>query len=92
MNILRNCFLALSLLTAVSCTKEPHDVPGTTDEGREAVIGFSISAVPEAVGMPKSRAIEDGKVDEGTDADYQVTDFWLLQYNQNGVRRFAPLL
>lgn len=33
MNILRNCFLALSLLTAVSCTKEPHDVPGTTDEG-----------------------------------------------------------
>ena len=90
MNILRNCFLALSLLTAVSCTKEPHDVPGTTDEGREAVIGFSISAVPEAVGMPKSRAIEDGKVDEGTDADYQVTDFWLLQYNQNGVQIGSP--
>lgn len=54
------------------------------------MIGFSISAVPEAVGMPKSRAIEDGKVDEGTDADYQVTDFWLLQYNQNGVQIGSP--
>ena len=89
MNTLRTCFLCLTLFAAASCTQDPLDPQTITDQGREAMVGVSLRAVPESNGMPSSRAITDD-IEEGTAPDYEVTDFWLLEYNDRGLMIGSP--
>jgi uncharacterized protein (TIGR02145 family) len=67
-------------------------VGSTGNEGREATIALSLTAVPEeAPGLAGSRALPDPlDVDEGTGNSYIVKDFWLLQFNENGQRVGSP--
>lgn len=53
------------------------------------MVGVSLRAVPESNGMPSSRAITDD-IEEGTAPDYEVTDFWLLEYNDRGLMIGSP--
>lgn len=87
---LRNCVLALSVLLAASCTDESVEQSRPVEEGQEVMVGLSISAAPESRGMPGTRAIEEETVDEGTGTDYKILDFWLLEYNQNGLLIGSP--
>ena len=86
---LRNCVLALSVLLAASCADESVE-SRPVEEGQEAMVGLSISAAPESRGMPGTRAIDEETVDEGTGTDYKILDFWLLEYNQNGLLIGSP--
>lgn len=86
---LRNCVLALSVLLAASCTDESVE-SHPVEEGQEAMVGLSISAAPESRGMLGTRAIDEETVDEGTGTDYKILDFWLLEYNQNGLLIGSP--
>ncbi|MDR2130080.1 MAG: DUF4906 domain-containing protein [Odoribacteraceae bacterium] len=89
MNTSRNCLLALAALAALSCADEP--VNSTGDEGIETTIALSLTAAPESPGLAGTRALPDPlDVDEGTDLDYIVKDFWLLQFNENGQRVGSP--
>ncbi|MDR2129785.1 MAG: FimB/Mfa2 family fimbrial subunit, partial [Odoribacteraceae bacterium] len=89
MNTSRNILLALATCAAVSCADEPVDPAG--NEGIETTIALSLTAVPETPGLAGSRALPDSPVvDEGSDPDYIVKDFWLLQFNENGVRIGSP--
>ena len=90
MNALRTCFLGLALLlTVLSCTDEISNRAGTSTEGREAMVALSLRTVAETNGMAETRAVTD-YVDEGTQANYQVKDFWLLEYNQMGTMIGTP--
>ncbi|MDR2130652.1 MAG: DUF4906 domain-containing protein [Odoribacteraceae bacterium] len=90
MNISRICSLALVALAALSCADEP--VGSTGNEGLETTIALSLAAVPEeAPGLAGTRALPDPlEVEEGTAPGYIVKDFWMLQFNENGVRIGAP--
>ena len=75
--------MALLLLAAAACTEEIPDT-GTTDTGgRQATVSLSVSTAPIGAGMPGMRAIP-GDIDEGTGKDYQVEDFWLMEYDDKG--------
>lgn len=89
MNISRTCFLGLALIAAVSCNDEPLGPQTAEEQGREAMVRLSISALPDSDGMPGSRAVGE-TVNEGTGSDYKVTDFWLLEYNNNGLLIGSP--
>ncbi|MDR2130120.1 MAG: DUF4906 domain-containing protein, partial [Odoribacteraceae bacterium] len=89
MNTLRNFLPALAALAALSCADEPVDPTG--NEGIETTIALSLTAVPETPGLAGTRALPDSPVvDEGTDPDYIVKDFWLIQFDENGLRIGAP--
>ena len=89
-NKLRNGFLALAVLMIASCTEEKFDQPRSADEGREAMVTLRLSTAPETTGMPGTRGIENETIDEGTDPDYKVEDFWLVQYNGAGYMLGSP--
>ncbi|MDO4164531.1 MAG: DUF4906 domain-containing protein [Bacteroides sp.] len=89
MNTLRNCFLALAALMVTACADESFDRTSSADEGKEALVSLSLRAAPESYGT-STRAITEGDVNEGTATDYKVTDFWLLEYNENGVMIGSP--
>ncbi len=89
MKTLRTCFLGLTVLAAVSCAQDPLDSQTVTEQGREALVGLSLRAVPQSAGMPGSRAVTE-EIEEGTDAAYKVSDFWLLEYNDRGLMIGSP--
>lgn len=80
---LRQGFAALLLLAAAACTEEIPDTGTTGTGGRQATVSLSVSAAPIGAGMPGTRAIPDD-IDEGTDKDYKVEDFWLMEYDDKG--------
>ncbi|MDR2130260.1 MAG: DUF4906 domain-containing protein, partial [Odoribacteraceae bacterium] len=90
MNTSRIYSLALVALAALSCADEPAELAG--NEGREATIALSLTAVPEeAPGLAGSRALPDPlNVNEGTAPLYVVKDFWLMQFGQDGIRIGTP--
>lgn len=82
--ILRNILAAVLLTAVASCMEElPVNGGGTATEGREATVRLSVSAAPIGAEMPGSRALPE-EVNEGTDPEYEVDDFWLMEYNDAG--------
>ncbi|MDE6538128.1 MAG: hypothetical protein K2M13_08875 [Muribaculaceae bacterium] len=81
--------LSLIPLTCLySCSDElpVHDSDGDTTDGVEISVPISLSVAPMRSGDPGSRATYI----EATDDEKKITDFWLIEYNENGVRVGLP--
>ena len=81
--------LGLASLVVASCTKEPDMCRDAAGGGREAMVSLRFDVAPETPGMASSKAVTD-EVNEGTDANYKVTDFWLLEYDHQGNKIMEP--
>lgn len=79
MKLLRNIFLFFSLTLFWACADD-HSLSSPL----ESDMRVSFSAVPVREASAGTRSVSEN-VDEGLDDDYVVSDFWLFQYNQNGV-------
>lgn len=77
-------FIAGLLLMAGSCTRDDlMPAPGSAG-GEEVVMALSLGMAPETtLGTPGTRALDE-TVEEGTGADYQIRDFWLIEYDDGG--------
>ena len=89
MKTLRICLLGLASLAVASCTKDPDMCRDAAGGGREAMVSLRFDVAPETPGMASSKAVTD-EVNEGTDANYKVKDFWLLEYDHQGNKIMEP--
>ena len=70
----------MAVLLVTSCAERVADTPSGSDaDGKEAMLLLDISVQKEDA----SRALDE-LPDEGTDNDYKVKDFWLLEYDAKG--------
>ena len=94
MTALRSLFIIAATLVATSCADDTaggNAAGGDGSEGRKAVLSLKMSAVPETAGMTDTRSIPDGTdINEGTANDYEITDFWLMEYNEKGLLIGSP--
>ena len=84
--LIHKMLIAGTLLAAASaCTREELPLPAGNSGGEEVLMALSLSAAPQtAAGEPGTRSIPDGSVEEGTSDDYQIEDFWLIEYDDGG--------
>lgn len=81
------------LAAANACTREELPLPAGNSGGQEVLMALSLSTAPQTtVDEPGTRSITEGSVEEGTKEDYQIKDFWLIEYdgggNQIGTARY----
>lgn len=70
----------LLVFAALACERGMEEI---FKDDHEAELAVSFTTVPETC-MSMTRSINEGIVDEGTSPGYEVSDFWLLQYDDAG--------
>ncbi|MDE6460927.1 MAG: hypothetical protein K2K52_08900, partial [Paramuribaculum sp.] len=63
------------------------DYGGDAAEGMEISLPLSLSVLPMSSDDPQSRAVD---YEVATDDEKKITDFWLIEYNEKGVRVGLP--
>lgn len=75
-----------------SCSDElsVYDYDGDTIDGVEITIPLSLSVAPMQAIDPVTRATSEVSFEEATDDEKKITDFWIIEYNEHGVRVGLP--
>lgn len=83
--IKKQLFLAMTALVFTACSENILDEQTfSSSKGRSANVQLNVSTASEQGEAPDTRAIQPKSVNEGTDANYTVSDFWLLEYGADG--------
>lgn len=74
----------LLLLIVTSCTPDRLLTNSKASVGEEVFMSMSLNVSHETlVGNLDTRSLPDG-IDEGTESDYQISDFWVIEYDDGG--------
>ena len=76
--VLRYFFLVLSAYCLLACADSL-----SADKSVEKDMVLYLSAAPVNHLVPDSKSVEE-IIDEGLDATYVISDFWIFQYNSKG--------